>query len=136
MKFKTYEEEQKQLSEHKYYYSINEYFDDGNGVFRDEKCVDEKCVDEKLTDEEIKEWFSAVAKKVRSENTEEERQTHKPFHSYLELGYSSIKYDEDRDEYFADIEDDWFGEIGEEIEGEIYKKKEEEDEEEEDENEN
>ena len=126
MKFKSYEEEQKQLSEHKYYYSINEYFDDGNAVLRDEKCVDEK-----LTDEELKEWFSAVAKKVRSENTEEERQTRRQVKTYVELGYCSIKYDEDREEYFADIEDDWFGSMGEEIEGEIYKNKDEEGEEEE-----
>ena len=124
MKFKSYEEEQKQLSENKYYYSITEYFDDGNAVLRDEKCVDEK-----LTDEELKEWFSDVAKKVRSENTEEERQTRRQVKTYVELGYCSIKYDEDREEYFADIEDDWFGSMGEEIEGEIYKNKDEEGEE-------
>ena len=126
MKFKSYEEVQKQLSEHKYYYSITEYFDDGNAVLRDEKCVNEK-----LTDEELKEWFSAVAKKVRSENTEEERQTRRQVKTYIELGYCSIKYDEDREEYFADIEEDWFGSMGEEIEGEIYKNKDEEDEDEE-----
>lgn len=126
MKFKSYEEEQKQLSENKYYYSITDYFDDGNGELRDEKCVDEK-----LTDEELKEWFNDVAKKVRSENTEEERQTRRQVKTYVELGYCSIKYDEDREEYFADIEEDWFGSIGEEIEGEIYKNKDEEDEEEE-----
>ena len=126
MKFKSYEEEQKQLSEHKYYYSITEYFDYVNGVLRDEKCVDEK-----LTDEELKEWFSAVVKKVRSENTEEERQTRRQVKTYVELGYCSIKYDEDRDEYYSDIEGDWFGAIGEEIEGDIYTKKEEGEEEEE-----
>lgn len=126
MKFKSYEEEQKQLSEHKYYYSITEYFDDGNGVLRDEKCVDEK-----LTNEELKEWFNDITNKVRSENTEEERQTRRQVKTYVELGYCSIKYDEDREEYFADIEDDWFGSMGEEIEGEIYKNKDEEDEEEE-----
>ena len=126
MLFKTYEEEQKQLAEHKYYYSITEYFDDGNGELRDEKCVDEK-----LTDEDLKEWFNAVAKKVRSENTEEERQTRRPVKTYVDLGYCSIKYDEDRDEYFADIEYDWFGAMGEEIEGDIYKKKQDEEEEEE-----
>lgn len=130
MKFKSYEEEQKQLSENKYYYSINEYFDDGNAVLRDEKCVNEK-----MNGYELKEWLDEIANKVRSENTEEERQTHKPFKSYVELGYCSIKYDEDRDEYYSDIENDWFGAIGEEIEGNIYKKKEEEDEEEEEENE-
>ncbi len=129
MKFKTYEEEQKALSEHKYYYSINEYFD-GSGELRDEKCVDEK-----LTKEELKDWFNAVAKEVRSENTEEERQTRRQCKTYIELGYCSIKYDEDRDEYYADIEYDWFGAMGEEIEGDIYKKKDEEDEEEEDGNE-
>lgn len=128
MKFKSYEEEQKQLSENKYYYSINEYFDDGNAVLRDEKCVNEK-----LTDEELKEWFSAFAKEVRSENTEEERQTRRQVKTYVELGYCSIKYDEDREEYFVDIEEDWFGSIGEEIEGDIYKNKDEEDEEKEDE---
>lgn len=125
MKFKSYEDEQNQLSEHKYYYSITEYFDDGNGELRDEKCVDEK-----LTDEEIKEWFNAVANKVRFENTEEERQTRRQVKTYLEIGYCSIKYDEDRDEYYSDIEHDWFGAIGEEIEGNIYKNKEEEKEEE------
>ena len=127
MKFKSYEEGQKQLSENKYYYSINEYFDDGNAVLRDEKCVNDK-----LTDEEINEWFNDVAKKVRSDNTEEERQTRRQVKAYVELGYCSIKYDEDRDEYYPDIESDWFGAIGEEIEGDIYTKKEEEDEEEED----
>lgn len=130
MKFKSYEEEQKQLSENKYYYSINEYFDDGNAVLRDEKCVNEK-----LTDEEIKEWFNDVAKKVRSENTEEERQTRRPCKTYLELGYCGIEYDDYLGEYRHNIEDDWFGAMGEEIEGDIYKKKEE-DEEEEEENEN
>ena len=124
MKFKSYEEEQKQLSENKYYYSITEYFDDGNGELSDEKCVNEK-----LTDEEIKEWFNDVAKKVRSENTEEERQTHKPIHSYLELGYSSIKYDEDRGEYYQDSQDDYFGALGEDIEGDIYLEQYEDDEE-------
>ena len=130
MKFKSYEEEQKQLSENKYYYSINEYFDDGNAVLRDEKCVNEK-----LTDEEIKEWFNDVAKKVRSENTEEERQTRRPCKTYLELGYCGIEYDDYLGEYHPNIEDDWFGAMGEEIEGDIYKKKDEEDEEEEEENE-
>lgn len=126
MKFKSYEEEQKQLSKNKYYYSINEYFDDGNAVL-----IDEKCVNEKLTDEEIKEWFNDVAKKVRSENTEEERQTHNPFHSYLELGYCSIKYDEDRGEYYQDSQNDYFGALGEDIEGDIYLKQYEDDDEEE-----
>ncbi len=125
MLFKTYEEEQKQLSEHKYYYSITEYFDDGTGVLRDEKCVDEK-----LTDEEIKEWFNSVAKEVRSENTEEERQTRRQVKTYIELGYCGIEYDDYLGEYRPNIEYDWFGAMGEEIEGEIYKKKEEEEEEE------
>lgn len=126
MKLKSYEEEQNQLSENKYYYSINEYFYDGNAVLRDEKCVNKK-----LTDEEIKEWFNVVAKKVRSENTEEERQTRRPCKTYLELGYCRIEYDDYLGEYRPNIEDDWFGAMGEEIEGNIYKKKEEEDEEEE-----
>ena len=125
MKFKSYEEVQKQLSENKYYYSINEYFDDGNAVLRDEKCVNKK-----LTDEELKEWFNDVAKKVRSENTEEERQTRRQVKTYVELGYCSIKYDEDLYEYYPDIESDWFGAICEEIEGNIYKKTEDEEEEE------
>ena len=118
MKFKSYEEVQNQLSEHKYYYSINEYFDDGNAVLRDEKCVDEK-----LNDEELKEWFNDVAKKVRSENTEEERQTRRQVKTYVELGYCSIKYDEDREEYFADIEYDWLAKKSKETSTKRKKKK-------------
>ena len=92
---------------------------------------DEKCVNEKLSDEEIEEWFNDVAKKVSYENNEEERQTRIQVKTYVELGYCSIKYDEDRDQYYSDIENDWFGAIGEEIEGDIYTKKEEDEEEEE-----
>ena len=128
MKFKSYEEEQKQLSENKYYYSITEYFDDGNAVLRDEKCVNEK-----MNGYELKEWLDEIANKVRSENTEEERQTHKPFKSYVELGYCSIKYDEDRGEYYQDSQNDYFGVFGEDVEGEIYLKQYEDDDEEEEE---
>ncbi len=125
MLFKSYEEEQKQLSEHKYYYSITEYFGPEFGVLRDEKCVDEK-----MTEEEMKEWLNEVSQKARYANTEVERQTRRPCKTYLELGYCGIEYDEYLGEYRPNIEYDWFGAIGEEIEGEIYKKKDEEEEEE------
>lgn len=116
MKFKSYEEEQKQLSEHKYYYSITEYID-GNGY-----VIDQKCFDEKLTEDELKEWFKKECEIIKCENTLEEINQHRPCKTYIEIGHCSIKYDENRDEYYPDIENDWFGDDGREISGIMFEK--------------
>ena len=120
----TYEERQKQLAEHKYYYSITEYVD-GSGYLRDETFVDEK-----LTESELKEWFEKECKTVEYENTLEERDQHRPCTTYIEIGHCSINYDEDRDEYCPDIENDWFGDDGREISGMVFRLNEEDKEEE------